>query len=101
VDSYLVITLVLIVGFGIIFQRHSALSARLDRLSQLDGKVDALLRSAGVSYDPLANVPPEVRESLERGEYVLAIKKLREATGVGLKEAKEQVDELRLRRNRQ
>jgi hypothetical protein len=37
---------------------------------------------------------------LERGEYLLAIKRLREATGIGLKEAKEQIDELRLRRER-
>jgi ribosomal protein L7/L12 len=41
-----------------------------------------------------------VREALERGEYVLAIKKLREATGIELKEAKEQIDELCLRRER-
>jgi hypothetical protein len=99
-DSNFVITLVAAVGFGILFQRLSALSARVDRLSRLEGKLDALLRNAGVVYDPLENVTPEVRAALERGEYVVAIKKLREATGIGLKEAKEQVDELRLRRER-
>jgi ribosomal protein L7/L12 len=51
-------------------------------------------------YDALQDVTPDVREALERGEYVLAIKKLRETTGLALKEAKEQVDELRLRREK-
>jgi hypothetical protein len=97
-DSNLAFTIVLVVGFGILFQRLSALSARVDRVSRLEGKLDALLRHAGVDYDPLAEVAPEVRDALERGEYVAAIKKLREATGMGLKEAKEQIDELRLRR---
>jgi hypothetical protein len=99
-DSNFVFTLVVAVGFGIMFQRLSTLSGRVDRLSRLEGKLDALLRNAGVAYDPLENVTPDVREALERGEYVLAIKKLRETTGVGLKDAKEQIDELRLRTER-
>jgi hypothetical protein len=99
-DSSFVFTLVVVVSFGILFQRLSALSGRVDRLSRLEGKLDALLRNAGVAYDPLESLTPDVREALERGEYVLAIKKLREATGIGLKEAKEQVDELRLRREK-
>jgi hypothetical protein len=99
-DSNLVFTLAVVVPFGILFQRLSALSARVDRLSRLEGKLDALLRNAGVVYDALQDVTPDVREALERGEYVLAIKKLRESTGIGLKEAKEQVDELRLRREK-
>lgn len=96
-DSNLVLSLVIVLGFGILLQRLSGLSARVDRLSRLEGKVDALLRNAGVSYDPLGDVTPDVREAVERGQYVLAIKRLRQANGIGLKEAKEQIDELRLR----
>jgi ribosomal protein L7/L12 len=57
-----------------------------------------LLRQQGIHYDPLGDVPPQVREALDHGERILAIKRLREATGLGLKDAKDQVDELRRRR---
>ena len=99
-DSNFVFTLVIVLGFGISFQRLSALSARVSRLSRLEAKLDALLKNAGVAHDPFANVTPDVRAALERGQYVVAIKKLRQATGMGLKEAKEQVDELRLQREK-
>ena len=99
-DSTFVLTFVVVLGFGILFERISDLSRRVDRLSRLEGKVDALLGHDGVKYDALESVPPDVRQAVERGEYVLAIKKLRQTTGVGLKEAKEQIDELRLRTER-
>lgn len=38
-------------------------------------------------------LPDDVRAAAERGETVLAIKLLREATGLGLKEAKELVEQ--------
>jgi hypothetical protein len=76
----------------------SAVERRLDRLSRLEAKIDALLSAGGIEFDAFRDVPPDVREALERGETILAIKRLRHATGVGLKEAKEFVDELRRRR---
>ncbi|MBM4094886.1 MAG: hypothetical protein FJ276_36565 [Planctomycetes bacterium] len=91
-------TLLLVLGpvaVVVLFQRLIALRARLSRL---EGKIDAILRASGIDYDPLATVPVAVREALEQGEYILAIKRLREATGVGLKEAKYTIDELRRRR---
>jgi ribosomal protein L7/L12 len=93
-----IIVVVVVVGSARLFQHVSELARRIDRLSRVEGKLDALLRHAGVGYDPLAGVPPEVQEALDQGKYILAIKRLRAATGLGLKEAKEQVDELRRRR---
>lgn len=84
-------------AFGVLIQRLFALGARLDRLSRLEGKIDAMLRANGIDYDPLGTVPGAVRQALEQGEYIPAIKRLREATGLGLKEAKDTVDELRRR----
>ena len=55
------------VALALLFIRLSAIERRLNRLSRLDGKVDALLR------------------------------RFRKATGVDLKEAKEFVDEIRRR----
>jgi hypothetical protein len=86
-------------GIALLFVRLSAVERRLNRLSRLDAKLDALLRNAGIQFDDLQDVPPDVREALERGETILAIKRLREATGAGLKEAKEFVDEVRRRQS--
>jgi hypothetical protein len=97
-DATNTIVLFLVVGMLLLFQRVSSLSARLDRLSRLEGKIDALLRHQGIQYDPLRDVPPHVREALDKGERILAIKRLREATGLGLKDAREHVDELQRRR---
>ena len=84
-------------AIAILVVRLSAVERRLTRLSRIDAKIDALLKNAGIHFDPLHDVPADVREALERGETILAIKRLRQATGVGLKEAKEFVDEVRRR----
>src|SRR5438128_1361599 len=86
------------VGTAILFSRLAAIERRLNRLSRLDSKVDALLRASGIKFDELQDVPADVREALEQGQTILAIKRFRQATGVGLKEAKDFVDEVRRRR---
>jgi hypothetical protein len=83
--------------YSIVFGRLSAINRRLDRLSLLDAKVDALLKAGKVKFDPFENIPAGVRECLEHGETIEAIKQYRLATGVGLKEAKDFVDEIRRR----
>jgi ribosomal protein L7/L12 len=80
-----------------ISMRLSTLEKRLDAMSRLDGKLDALLRHAGIRFDPYAEVPAPVAAALERGEKIMAIKHYREATGAGLKEAKEFVEEVQRR----
>ena len=88
----------IVVGIALLFIRLAAVERRLNRLSRLDAKVDALLRHSGVEFDAFQGVPADVQEALERGETILAIKRFRQATGAGLKEAKEFVDEVRRRR---
>ena len=85
------------VGLAILFIRLAAIDRRLNRLSRLDAKVDALLRASGVTFDEAQDVPTDVREALERGETILAIRRFRQATGPGLKEAKDFVDGVRRR----
>ncbi|MEO8102498.1 MAG: ribosomal protein L7/L12 [Betaproteobacteria bacterium] len=43
-------------------------------------------------HNPAHPLPAEVLDALQRGENIEAIKRLRESTGLGLKEAKEAVD---------
>jgi ribosomal protein L7/L12 len=72
-------------------ERHSR------ALSRLEAKVDALLKHEGIQFDPYKDLHPRVLDALRRGEKIEAIKEYRQATGVGLKEAKEYVDEIERR----
>ena len=86
VTDFFIIGLVVIVA-------ASSLSVYLkpkerSRLSRIDAKLDLLLKHAGLTFDPKAGVPAGVMEALERGNKIEAIKLYREATGVGLAEAK-------------
>ncbi len=77
--------------------RMAALEFRLRALSRLDAKLDALLKHAGVHFDPYADIPPAVVDALRRGMKIEAIKAHRAATGADLREAKEYVEEIQRR----
>src|SRR5262245_58861466 len=83
---------------ALVFARLSSIESRLNRLSRIDAKLDTLLKNAGITFDELHDLPPDVREAIERGETIEAIKRFRQATGAGLKEAKDAIDEARRRR---
>ena len=82
---------------GHILTRLRDLNRRVDRISRIEAKLDAVMAHGGVRFDPLSDVDPSVANALAQGETILAIKRYREATGVGLKEAKDAVEELRRR----
>jgi len=65
-----------------------------ERLSRMEAKLDLILSHLGLTYDPLANVPPDVLEAVRNGEKIEAIKRYRAATGADLAEAKDRVEEL-------
>lgn len=77
--------------------RLGSIEQRLCALCRLEGKLDALLKQEGIRFDPYGDTPPAVLDALRRGKTIEAIKEYRAATGVGLKEAKDYVDELRRR----
>ncbi|HEU4937969.1 MAG TPA: hypothetical protein VFT39_16035 [Vicinamibacterales bacterium] len=87
------------IAIAIVFTRLSSIERRLNRLSRIDAKLDTLLKNAGIAFDELHDLPPDVREALERGERIEAIRRFRQATGGGLKEAKDAIDEARRRRS--
>ena len=66
-------------------------------LSRLEAKLDALLKHQGIRFDPYSDVPARVVDALSRGQKIEAIKEYRAVTGVGLKEAKEFVEEIERR----
>jgi hypothetical protein len=66
-------------------------------LSRVEAKLDALLKHEGIRFDPYADLPPAVLDALRRGRKIEAIKEYRQASGAGLKEAKEYIEELQRR----
>jgi ribosomal protein L7/L12 len=48
----------------------------------------------GIEYVPYSDLPPNVIDALQRGKKIEAIKHYRNATGVGLKEAKEVIEDV-------
>jgi hypothetical protein len=77
--------------------RLSKLEMRIAKLFSVDAKLDILLKHSGLDYDPYKNLPHEVAEAVQSGKKIEAIKRYREATGVGLKEAKEFIEEIQRR----
>ena len=74
--------------------RINVLERRLAMMTRIDGKLDELMKHAGVVYDPYLNVPQAVEDAVKSGKKIQAIKCYRAETGVGLMEAKDFVEEL-------
>jgi ribosomal protein L7/L12 len=74
-----------------------SIQKQLGGISRLDAKLDLLLKQAGLEFDPYKNVPSSVIDAVRRGNKIEAIKNYRAATGVGLKEAKDAVEEIQQR----
>ncbi|HYN10335.1 MAG TPA: hypothetical protein VES67_23310 [Vicinamibacterales bacterium] len=74
--------------------RQGDASDLVKRQLRTEAKVDLLLKHAGITFDPHANVPPGVLEALRAGQKIEAIRQYRQATGADLKTAKEFVESL-------
>lgn len=89
------------------FGHDRQLRAQIDHLRQevrrLEDLVASLARRAGVGAAELEQlrqeaqpgITPEIRLLVAQGKHIPAIKAYREATGAGLKEAKDVIDALR------
>jgi len=102
-DQPIIILVFVVMVWIVVFRRlrgaqrrgESAASGDLGvRMMRLEAKVDLLMKQAGITYDPHANLPPGVLDAVRTGQKIEAIRLYREATGVDLKTAKEFVDGL-------
>jgi ribosomal protein L7/L12 len=89
--------LLILVALNSIAARLRAIEARIGAISRVEAKLDLLLQNAGLKYDPYPSVSRDVVEALRRGEKINAIKLYRQSSGVGLKEAKDAVEEMERR----
>ena len=67
------------------------------RLSRLEFKLDLLLRHAGVEFSPYQGLSPEIVDALQRGKKIEAIKRYRQVSGAGLREAKDFIEDVQRR----
>jgi hypothetical protein len=87
----------LFVVVGLLGVRLNKIELRIARVSVVEAKLDLLLKLAELEYDPYQNVPGAVADAIRSGNKIGAIKRYRETTAVGLKEAKDFVEEVQRR----
>jgi hypothetical protein len=88
------VVLILLAGIG---ARLNGLRSRIAVLSRVEAKLDLLLKQASIKFDPYASVPLDIVQALREGRKIEAIKLYRQSSGVGLKEAKDFVEEVERR----
>jgi ribosomal protein L7/L12 len=93
VSGSLGIALICLSLLMILMSELRSLQKQFTMLTRLEAKIDLLLADAGLRYDPFAALPRGVIEAIRSGDKIRAIKAYREATGVGLREAKEFVEQ--------
>lgn len=87
---------VLAVLVMVAYSQQASLSKRLNTIER---RLELVTQHLGIEEKPIPTTPEVIRH-IEAGQLILAIKAYREATGVGLREAKEAVDEI-VRQRRQ
>ena len=70
---------------------------RVRTLRRIEMKLDLLMQQAGVAFAPYLDLPAEVIDALKRGDKLNAVKSYRAATGVGLKQAKDRIEDVQRR----
>jgi ribosomal protein L7/L12 len=90
---FIALCVILAFCFGIVRVTLSVIDKRVRALWRIEAKIDLLLSSAGIKFDPYQSLPKEVVDAIARGERVRAMHYYREASGAGIKEARDFIDE--------
>jgi hypothetical protein len=77
--------------------RLDGLQSRIAAVSRVESELDLLLKQANIKFDPFAFVSGDIVKALRANRKIEAIRLYRRATGVGLKEAKEFIEEVQRR----
>ena len=89
--------LLVLVLFLLMNWRLTSIERQIAKIARVEVKLDLLLKHAGVEYDPYKALPPEVADALRKRQKIQAIKLYRMATGLGLKEARDFIEETQRR----
>lgn len=82
---------IIIVLLAMIFLLISNIDSLKKKIDIIDSKLNKIAKQVGVPEEPIND---EIRQLVMEGKKIQAIKKLRDATGLGLKDAKDYVDNL-------
>jgi hypothetical protein len=91
--SALVVLVVILLVFVSVSLRLTEIRTRMAVLFKIESKLDLLLKQANIKFDPYTNLPAEIVDAVRAGQTIEAIKLYRQSTGVGLKEAKEFIEQ--------
>ncbi|WP_433219806.1 ribosomal protein L7/L12 [Dactylosporangium sp. CS-047395] len=89
----LVFTVIAITGVSLLFGRRGEDPQTARRLATIERKLDLIMDQLGI-VEPEPEVDAMVLEELRQGRKIQAIKRYREITGLGLKDAKDEVEAL-------
>ena len=90
----LIATIVLVAILGV---RFNELQARVGVLYRIEAKLDLLLKQGNLKYDPYGSLPSDIVQAVRDRKKIQAIKLYRQKSGVGLKEAKDFIEEVQRR----
>jgi hypothetical protein len=77
--------------------RLNKVQGRIVELSRVEAKLDLLLKQANIQFDPYVHVPRAIAEAVRGGKKIEAIKLQWQSSGMGLKESKEFIEEIKRR----
>ena len=87
------LAVILVIVYSLAFRLIEMRTRMVPLLDRIDAKLDLLLKQANIKFDPYANIPPDVASAARAGKKIQAIKLYRQSSGVGLKEAKDFIEE--------
>jgi hypothetical protein len=96
-EIVLIVLAAVALGLVLLGQAVDGIRKRIRMLGRIEAKLDLLLKHANIEFEPYRDLAPEVVDALQRGQKIEAIKSYRSATGLGLKEAKESIEDIQRR----
>ena len=95
--ALVVLGVILLVVFSVALRLIEMRSRMGTLFYRIEAKLDLLLKQANIKFDPYANLPGEIAEAVRAGQKIQAIKLYRQSSGVGLKKAKDFIEEFQRR----
>ena len=89
----LIIILILVSILNFAFYVFNSKSVNKREILRLESKIDLILKSSGITYNPIDSLSPKVQTFLEQGQQIEAIKQYRIETGLGLRDAKQAIQQ--------
>ena len=96
-EIVLVVLAAVALGLVLLGRVVDSIRKRIRVLGRIEAKLDHLMKHANIEFEPYRGLAPEVVDALQRGKKIEAIKSYRSATGLGLKEAKESIEDIQRR----